>query len=242
MPRVAFVCLANSIKHDPGRCIAGLRIDGGGWVRPISNSGEGELYPAHLLLPDGSEPRMLDVISAPLLQPSPSVYQPENWLIDEGAWTLVERPAREEYAALLARAVTRGPLLFGDRSRRVDAARFQNQPASASLALIHPERVSWITDSWGQNRKPKVCFRLGGADYYLPLTDPHYSAKLRALAVGEHDGRELGIPAEAKALLTISLAEQHTDGFCYKLAANVVLIPATWRRYFGPYAAGAAAG
>ena len=103
---------------------------GGGWVRPISRSGEGELYPAHLLLPDGSEPQILDVVSVPLLRPAPSVYQPENWLIDEAAWTLVERPAREEYAALLARAAVRGPLLFGDRSKRVDASGFESEPAS----------------------------------------------------------------------------------------------------------------
>lgn len=67
-------------------------------------------------------------------------------------------------------------------------------------------------------------------------------ARLRALPIGEHHGRELGIPADCKLLLTVSLAEAHTDGFCYKLAANVVLIPATWREYFGPHAAGAAAG
>jgi len=36
MPSVDLICLANSHKWN-FRCVAGLRVDGGGWVRPVSD-------------------------------------------------------------------------------------------------------------------------------------------------------------------------------------------------------------
>lgn len=55
--RKRIVVLANSVKHYPGRCIAGREIRSevgvteiGPWVRPVSTIGEGELYPRHFVL------------------------------------------------------------------------------------------------------------------------------------------------------------------------------------------------
>ena len=42
MPSLDLICLANSSKLG-SRCLAGLRVDGGGWVRPVSNQEYGEL-------------------------------------------------------------------------------------------------------------------------------------------------------------------------------------------------------
>ena len=61
MAVVDLICLANSYKNGC-RCIAGLRVDRGGWVRPVSGRPEGELEPRHYLLDDGSEPGLLDVL------------------------------------------------------------------------------------------------------------------------------------------------------------------------------------
>ncbi len=33
MPQFGIICLANSRKNG-GHCVAGLRMDGGGWLRP----------------------------------------------------------------------------------------------------------------------------------------------------------------------------------------------------------------
>jgi hypothetical protein len=85
------VVLANSVKHDPGRCIAGREItyenndlNIGPWVRPVSRIGEGELYPHHFTLEDRSLPNVLDVIEIYVDTPASDQTQPENWYIAEG--------------------------------------------------------------------------------------------------------------------------------------------------------------
>jgi hypothetical protein len=61
--QVQFICLAHSKKYSK-RCVAGVRLDTGQWIRPISKEEHGELTPAQLQLADGGEPRNFDVISA----------------------------------------------------------------------------------------------------------------------------------------------------------------------------------
>lgn len=60
------VILANSVKHNPGRCVAGREVlDNGasgrvcGWMRPVSSEGEGELYPQHCTMADGGSLNLL---------------------------------------------------------------------------------------------------------------------------------------------------------------------------------------
>lgn len=72
MPVFRIVCLANSVKLR-GRCIAGLRMDGGGWIRPVSNDApsRGALFEPQYLAQDGAEVRPLDVIETSFVRPDP---------------------------------------------------------------------------------------------------------------------------------------------------------------------------
>lgn len=63
MSSFKIICIANSRKLS-GRCIAGLRIDGKGWIRPVSESPEGTLFQEHYILKDGSEAQVLDVLES----------------------------------------------------------------------------------------------------------------------------------------------------------------------------------
>ena len=69
--RKTIVCLANSYKHG-GRCIAGIDIDNGQWIRLHGNSTDGALCACEYMLDDGSEPRLLDVIEVELHYALPS--------------------------------------------------------------------------------------------------------------------------------------------------------------------------
>jgi hypothetical protein len=111
VPAVDLICLANSYKLSY-RCIAGLRVDGGGWIRPVSEREHGELEYRHYRLPDGSEPEVLDVIRVGLSDPQPLPHQPENWRVDGSAWKLIERPASSEYSQVIAQAVCHDPILL----------------------------------------------------------------------------------------------------------------------------------
>ena len=96
------VCLANSRKLH-GRCIAGREwaqeSGAGPWVRPVSARDNREVSEYERQYEDGSDPRVLDIVSIPLLKPRPESYQSENWLLDDeyywrktGAYSKLDLP------------------------------------------------------------------------------------------------------------------------------------------------------
>ena len=90
------VCLANSRKLS-GRCLAGkelVRNRPAGWIRPVSDREHEEVSEHERQYEDGSDPRVLDIVDLPLLEPRAKGYQQENWLLDaEIYWTKVGRAA-----------------------------------------------------------------------------------------------------------------------------------------------------
>lgn len=228
MPSVDLICLANSYKWSR-RCLAGLRVDGGGWVRPVSDQEHGELQYSHYRLPDHSEPHLFDVIRVGLSRGRALPHQPENWLMDNSPWQLLERPASANHAQVVAGAVCHGPQLFGNTSRSVPYAQLRSRPARESLVLIEPTNVRWHTefDKYQLRNMPRVHFQLGGVPYDLPLTDPAYAGPLQRRDEGDYRSADLGIPENGAILFTISLGEP-LDGFCYKLVAAVVIVPREW--------------
>lgn len=80
MPLVDLICLANSNKMG-GRCVAGLRVDGKGWVRPVSvDTDHGQLHLKHYRLEGDKDPEILDVIRVDLASHKAEPGQRENWV------------------------------------------------------------------------------------------------------------------------------------------------------------------
>jgi hypothetical protein len=229
MPKVDLICLANSYKYG-GRCVAGLRTDGGGWVRPVTAAPHGAFGRDDLGQVAAFDPRLLDLIRVRLEGPRPVASQPENWLVDGRRWRLVERPAARAGAGVLEAALCRGPALLGDTGRAIAEASFRRAPAEESLAIVEPSAIVWRRsfDERAMRLKDRAVFDLAGVCYDLPLTDPVYLERLKPLREGEHENEEVGIPRQARVLLTISLSEPY-EGLCYKLAAAVVVLPPTWQ-------------
>jgi len=88
MPAIEMICLANSIKLG-GRCVAGLKTDGTGWVRPVSNRLERELTSMHYRLTNGTPVNLLDLVRLKLAEEKPLPHQPENVLIEKEPWELI---------------------------------------------------------------------------------------------------------------------------------------------------------
>jgi hypothetical protein len=230
MPEFEILCLANSRKRQ-GRCVAGIRMDGQGWVRPTGWNAEGTLYPNNYRLPDGSEAGLLDVLRIRCVKACPEPHHPENWLIAQRAWELSARPAPPEALERLRASLAPGPELLGSSDDRIPYAAFQKIPAQASLAVVQPDDIRWVlkTNARGE-RRTRVAFRLRGVTYHLALTDVAWEQRLRDLLPGSHRREAAGLTPDETVFLTISLSEPFqpeptAEASCYKLVAAVIVLP-----------------
>jgi hypothetical protein len=210
-----------------GRCVAGLRVDRSGWVRPIARETDhGQLYLKHYRLNDDTDPEVLDVVRLDLAAYQPVPGQPENWRIGDQRWILVARPAGPDLYGVLRSSIEAGPSLLGSFDKRI-SVNLAIQ-ANSSLALVAPSRTAWFVarDLHGRPQS-RVIFDLSGAAYDLPITDPAWTSRivrrLAQLGAVPHPQETIGIPEDSKVLLTVSLSEAF-NGYCYKLVAGIVAI------------------
>lgn len=227
MPTFDLICLANSRKHN-GRCVAGLRTDGQGWLRPVGLGQGGVLYPPHYTLADRTEAGVLDLLRVDLTEPRPAPHQPENWLIGCARWELLARPAGPQIIDGLRAALVHGPELLGNNLAKVPYAQFEANHAPASLALVYPQATEWRlgTSSRG-SRQTRLAFTLAGVLYSLPVTDLGWELRLAHLPLGVHPLTAAGLQTQDRVILTISLSEP-LEGYCYKLVAAVIVVPPAW--------------
>ena len=208
--------------------MAGLRVDGKGWVRPIAtDTDHGQLYSRHYRLENRTDPEILDVIRVDLAKPQPSPGQPENWTIGGKGWVLVTRPIAPALYKVFHAALATGPALLGNTERRVGVTHTAKVPAS--LALIAPSRIRVFLERDRYDRlQSRVLFELGGNSYNLPITDPAWTSRIvRKLAQLEDDTyyqETIGISRDSKVLFTVSLSEAF-QGYYYKLVAGIVVLP-----------------
>jgi DNA-binding CsgD family transcriptional regulator len=222
MPVFDILCLANSNKWR-GSCIAGLRLDGGGWIRPVARTSHGELHPVHYHMQGGGCPQIFDRIRVAFIEQVPAAHQPENWLIADQPWQLVSRGLTPETVTFLGSNLIDQPALLGDFSHKTPFDRLEKEPAMSSLCLIRPTKLSCIIQPTSYNaHQPRARFQVGGRWYLLPVTDPTWVMASRDLTPGEYPVTACGTPADVDVLLTVSLGDPFEDGYCYKLIAGVL--------------------
>ena len=219
------VCLANSRKPE-GRCIAGrewIEKQGvGSWVRPVSARENQEVSECERQYKDGSDPRVLDIIIIPVLEPQPRYYQTENWLLDPGDYW-------EKTGAFSRRALPKlvdpiAPLWIDGQSTyhgRNDKILLESTDSVAdSLRLIRVERLTLAvfnpSEAFGNSkRRVQGQFTHADTEYKLWVTDPECKAYL-AKPDGVYSVYNIG-----ECYLTISLGEPFR-GACYKLIAAII--------------------
>ena len=216
------LCLANSRKLQ-GRCIAGLELDKGtfiGWIRPISSRLNEEINESERKYQNGSEPRVLDLISIPFINARPKGHQQENWLLDPRYyWSKVGDIKPSDLKSLVD---TSGSLWKNGNSTyngMNDYLTVEEAAAvSGSLKLILLSqglkfRVWSPGEAFGDaKRRVQANFGFNGVSYSLWVTDPIMESLYLAQPDGEY--------ALGPSYLTISLGEQ-LNGRCYKLVAAI---------------------
>ena len=225
MPEVKrIVCLANSRKLH-GRCVAGREWIGGRagrWIRPVSDREHQEVSEYERQYEDGSDPKVLDVIDVPVLEPRPDDYQSENWLLDpEYYWEKVGRLSWFDLPAVVDPSVPLwldGSSTYHGRNDRIPLDAVDS--VTDSLKLIHVDRLSLSVFKPGEafgsmKRRVQGRFTFAGRQYWLWVTDPVYERRYLAKLDGEYSIGE--------CFLTISLGEPY-GGAVYKLIASIITI------------------
>lgn len=93
------ICLANSWKNKE-RCIAGIDVDTGNWIRPVCNQrpydNDGRV-PRNIRLVEGREPELLDILEIPLADTGNNFeFESENLTILPGQWKLLGKAKPED--------------------------------------------------------------------------------------------------------------------------------------------------
>ena len=169
---------------------------------------------------DGSDPRILDIVYVPLLEPRPDEWQTENWLLDpEFYWRKEGEYSRFGLADLadpVAPLWIDGYSTYSGQNDKIPIGAMES--VSDSLRLIRVERLELAVFRPGEafgNRKRRVQGRFShaGVDYALWVTDPVYERTWLSKLDGVYEIRDCHA--------TISLGEPYR-GACYKLLAGIV--------------------
>lgn len=225
------VILANSRKKG-GRCIAGIDVETGEWIRPCYGGGT-EGIPHAFVSSCGGE--LLDIIDIWLDDDGPNrVLQPENrtlrmgpeerWQPEEleglgvlqelfGLWRVVGKATIDDIRKYCE---PKGPLLHNTEPKvPLDKLPCFASPGTPmkSLALVSPSGPVIFRHvgqrRWGGN-KVTASFVFDGVEYTLPVTDYRIE--------NAFSGSPSQVP---QCLLTVSLGLPY-ESYCYKLVAGVI--------------------
>src|SRR3990172_4236221 len=132
------IILANSFR-DGERCIAGIDVDTGAWIRPVSNLGKITWGMRNI---DGQEPELLDVIEMSLQNHGPDEgCQPENRMLDPVPWKKVGVMT----VGQVLKYCEKSEIILHNHDDFVDASYFERIPKSQwkSLQLVRSINVSF---------------------------------------------------------------------------------------------------
>ncbi len=222
MEIIEIVCLANSRKIS-GRCIAGKKIESNQWIRPVSSRDSEEISEEERRYKNGEMPKLLDIISIPIKEHRPKLFQNENYLIDADYYWEKKGSFNGDLEELLGTPDD----LWGTQSSSYQGT-FDRIPENIctnynkSLYLIKVETLEIMVRVEGAEfdnakRKVRVKFKYNGTIYIFPVTDPVVEKKYLSGGDGTFE-----LPAE-NIYLCVSVGLPF-DGFCYKFLASIIEI------------------
>ena len=218
MPSIKkIICLSNSWKHNE-RCIAGIDIDTGKWIRPVCDAlyPEDGRIPAYIRFVEGREPKLLDILEIPLADTGEDFgFESENLSVLAGKWKCVGRVEPTD----LLRYCGKLPQILHNSWKYVNPSYLQGLPfhKRQTLQLVHS--VTFFFKNGGYNNWRGTLQTLNGQ--YLrdaKITDPVFVDKLNS-----------GHQPKNNCLVTVSLSMPHKPSSewqgevpCWKLIAGVI--------------------
>lgn len=213
------VVFANSRKTS-GRCIAGKELDEGrpgDWVRPVSSRPTQEVSEEERAFEDGSDPKLLDIVSIPCLEERPDPHQIENHLLDpdyywshEGRIDWQQLPSWCDSPEVLWNTEDSSSTGLNNRVAR-------GYRGGVSLYLVQLDALDILvgpaSDHPRAKRTVRAEFDYRGTPYQLAVTDPVIERDYRR--------RPNGTYPLANPFVCISLGDLY-KGYYYKLVAAIL--------------------
>lgn len=205
------ICLANSIKKNE-RCIAGIDLSTGQWVRPIGRGHEGAIGNVRLI--NGCEPQLLDVLEIPLGGLADNLgCQPENRILQNGAWTKTSSMTVTD----IDKYTENTSYLLHNRDRSVRLSTFASKPKNKwkSLQLIQVQNARFFRDDYEGKKRRRCSFRYRNTYYDFPVTCPSFDNHINS---------------RLSCYLTISMSGPiafagNPIKSCWKIVAGIIPLP-----------------
>ena len=214
MPKVRFVCLANSNKEG-GRCLAGIMLDENHrpivesghpkWIRPICKTVHGEI-PTDLV----AGINILDILEVEILNfLHLESHQPENVLFWENSIRVVGQYDKSRLDAFHASH----RWIFGNRGKAIVKEEIDQHNHSLMFIKATDFEVYQDTKDFF---KPltRVKFVYNGNRYDLPVTDPVF--------LKNYQTNPEFVKGYTQVEMTLSLGVEY-KGWYYKLIACIIL-------------------
>ena len=198
--KVNLLLLANSIKMGE-RCIAGIDVDSGKWIRPVINN-ESRSVPNILTEISGVSLRPGDLVEIEVGKPMPLPHHPEDVEL-VGSIALVKKSAILDFAVLIKNELAKPNQLLESARDRYSINEIAASSMQNSLAISLGRNIRFFED-FGKKR---VRFESGGVNWSLAQTDD----------------KRTDFDPLPEALICISLGEpfERTNAH-HKLAAGII--------------------
>ncbi len=169
------ICLENSWRENE-RCISGIDISTGKWVRAVCDSlyPEDGRIPKNTRLVQGREPELLDILGIPLAETGNGFgFQPENRSILSGEWVLLGKAKSSELIPYCKKA----PYILHNPAKFVKPSYLQGLSIEQrhTVQLIQPTKFSVISSTGkNNNRVWKGSIEIANGQFLenLTITDP----------------------------------------------------------------------
>jgi len=177
------VCLMNTRRHG-SYAVAGVDTGSESWVRFLGSGPYGGVTEEEQALADGNRPRAFDVLEVPVAGPVLDDVRSDTWRIGPGTWSLRGRIEGADRAALLDRLATEEPV-FGTNEASFSLWSLVER-GSPSLAVIKPQRLTWIKSVRGNQTRLVAAFPHAGAHQRLPVVDRSLLSEFADAEMGQY--------------------------------------------------------
>lgn len=158
-----------------GKCVAGIDVESGKWVRLVSDDEEthGAIANNDLYYQDGGKCQVLDIVDVPIIEECGDHIQPENVLLDTSKYIRYVGMASLEDVLEIHPAEIRNDIL-GNKYSYISEQRVDSVGYSLALVEVQDLEIVQVENPNGRP-KTKVNFTYQGYSYtQMSVTDPRF--------------------------------------------------------------------